>query len=178
MAEKSLSELLGGVTRFGRLSIIAEAEPRVYGTRRHRRVHVLCDCGVSKEVAVLELKKGQSQSCGCFKIDKAREQGAATRKHGESVRADYSTEYRIWIGMKSRCYNPKHVGYKNYGARGIAVCDEWVSSYPAFLADMGRRPSLDHTLDRIDNDSGYSPGNCRWATASEQRRNQRSRKAA
>lgn len=178
MAEKSLSQLLNGVTRFGRLAVVSEAEPRIYGNRRHRRATVECDCGTRKEVAVAELKKGQSQSCGCLKIDKARKQGAATRKHGESVRADYSTEYRIWIGMKSRCYNPKHVGYKNYGARGISVCDEWVNSYPTFLADMGRRPTLGHTLDRIDNDSGYSRANCRWATASEQRCNQRSRKAA
>jgi hypothetical protein len=75
--------------------------------------------------------------------------------------------------MKTRCLNPNTDDFKHYGGRGISICDRWLDSYEAFLADMGRRPSAKHSIDRINVDGNYEPGNCRWATASEQRRNQR-----
>jgi hypothetical protein len=75
--------------------------------------------------------------------------------------------------MKTRCTNPNRPDWKNYGGRGIAVCDRWANSFEAFLADMGRKPSCEFTLDRIDNDAGYSPENCRWATWDQQSRNKR-----
>lgn len=80
-------------------------------------------------------------------------------------------EYNVWIGMLHRCANPKRYGYYRYGGRGIRVCERWQASFEDFLADMGPRPSPDHSIDRIDNDGHYEPGNCRWATDAEQRRN-------
>lgn len=86
----------------------------------------------------------------------------------------YSPEYRAWYHMKARCYNMKNKGYKIYGGRGIKVCDRWLHSYENFLHDMGRRPSINHSIDRKDVDGNYSPENCRWATAKQQRENTRS----
>jgi hypothetical protein len=81
-------------------------------------------------------------------------------------------EYFAWNSMRNRCHNPNNPSYHNYGGRGIGVCDEW-ASYDQFLADVGRRPSEKHTLDRINNDGHYEPSNVRWATRSEQSRNRR-----
>ena len=89
--------------------------------------------------------------------------------HGMS----YSSEYNTWKSMKQRCENPKNTHYKNYGARGIGVCKEWSDSFENFYKDMGNKPTKKHTLERVDNSSGYSPKNCRWATSSEQNRNKR-----
>ena len=97
----------------------------------------------------------------------------AKTKHGHA--RDRTTEYHIWAGMIKRCRNPKCKAFENYGGRGITVCDRW-NDYVAFLADMGPRPSPSHTLDRIKNDEGYGPDNCRWATWIEQARNRRPRK--
>jgi hypothetical protein len=95
-----------------------------------------------------------------------------THRESDSKHGGLTTEYRIWSGMLSRCRNPNHEAWKYYGGRGIVVCDRWLK-YENFLADMGRRPSFEYTLDRIDNDDGYYLENCRWATRSEQNKNQR-----
>jgi hypothetical protein len=93
--------------------------------------------------------------------------------HGESSRRAglRTTEYKIWCGIIARCFNPKHEAFHRYGGRGITMCDRWRQSFESFLADVGRRPSGKHTLDRIDNNGNYEPGNVRWATQIEQRRN-------
>lgn len=93
-------------------------------------------------------------------------------KHGLS----HLPEYEIWCAMKARCFNPNHEGYKNYAERGITVCDRWVDDFSAFLSDMGSRPAPDLTIERVNNDRGYSPDNCIWATRTVQNRNQRPRK--
>lgn len=92
------------------------------------------------------------------------------RRHKQHV-AD--PERRVWLNMKRRCLISNDYSYRWYGARGITVCERWSSSYEAFLEDVGRRPNAEYSLDRIDNDGNYEPGNVRWATKSEQRRNQR-----
>ena len=107
---------------------------------------------------------------------KAGESYAYQKDHDESSRrgrGGMTVEYRAWSCMLTRCYQPNFVHYGNYGGRGITVCAEWRASYAAFLAHVGRRPSPEHSLDRIDSRGNYEPGNCRWATRKEQARNTR-----
>lgn len=92
------------------------------------------------------------------------------KKHGETVNGRFSKEYRAWVFMVQRCTNPERERYPRYGGRGIRVCERWMK-FENFLADMGRAPSKEHSLDRKDNDGHYEPSNCRWATRKEQAMN-------
>lgn len=125
-----------------------------------------CQCGTERPVVAQTLKNGASTNCGC-------RTGKPVERHGHaSGKAGSSSEYRVWIGMIQRCTNPNASHFDRYGGRGILVCDRWRTSFADFLADVGRRPSLSHTLDRHPNpDGNYEPGNVRWATKKEQGNN-------
>ena len=150
--------------RFGKWAVLGSAAPKLYRapsgkTQRIRYWVCQCDCGAVKDVCEYDLKRGRSTSCGC----------ANNITHGMTK----SPEYYAWNGMRHRCNDPKTSGYKNYGGRGIAVCKRWEDSFAAFYADVGPRPSPLHSVERIDNDGSYEPGNVRWATRAEQNRNTR-----
>lgn len=121
----------------------------------------LCECGNRKTMSEINLINGNTKSCGCFRKARAK---VFSKSHGDSCSKTYNT----WASMKQRCLNKNHVGYSNYGGRGITICKEWLESYDSFLRDMGQKPSQKHSLDRIDNEAGYSKDNCRWALISEQ----------
>lgn len=126
-----------------------------------------CDCGVELEVQRNNLRSGNTESCGCYQKDQSSQ---ASMTHGKTD----SEEYRIWLGIMSRCYNPKRKTYPLYGGVGIVVVEQW-HNFQNFLDDMGPRPTVGHTIDRFPNKSGnYEPGNCRWATMKEQGNNRKS----
>lgn len=152
--------------RFGKLVVVGPAQSAPDGRSQAR---CRCDCGAESISRVDNLRRGVARSCGCDK----RSIGRRTRKHGGAGTA----EYRAWKQMVYRCNSPRCSVYGNYGARGIRVCQEWLGpdGYLKFLAHIGQRPSRFHSIDRINNDGHYEPGNVRWATWSQQVRNRRPR---
>lgn len=148
-------------TRIGKMTVIRQGAHRKSGKRLIITWLVRCDCGVEKEMSGDALRGGRIKACGC------------ERGHNGTHHMTRSAEYESWRGMIDRCTNPQNADYHNYGGRGISICSRWADSIFNFIEDVGPRPSLKHSIDRIDNDGNYEPDNCRWATQTEQSRNTR-----
>lgn len=162
--------------KFGRLLVTGNAEPWVRPSGKKRAMWLCkCDCGTETPVLAESLKKGATRSCGCLQRENGVLTGHSKVTHGESgsTRGEKpSPEYVAWKAMIQRCEYPKAQHYDRYGGSGIRICSEWRSSFETFLRDMGRKPSKNHSLDRFPDQKGnYEPGNCRWATRTEQSRN-------
>ena len=154
--------------KFHRLTVVAMA-----GLNEHAQAMCVadCDCGTKgRKLLKSMLMTGKTRSCGCLRTETTV---ARSTTHGLKSRANPAPEYAIRLAMLSRCYNPKDVGYPGYGGRGITVCDRWRESFSNFMQDMGPRPSPELMLERKNNDAGYSPENCCWATPVAQANNTR-----
>lgn len=172
-------ELTGQI--FNRLTVIKEVKPYISpkGNRQSKWL-CLCSCGQEKEIRGHDLKNNKTKSCGCLIKEKHI---ARFTKHGDATKdrnSPYNYLYRTWIRIKQCCLNPNNQDYEYYGGRGITVYSEWIDNYQAFkdyiLKNLGERTSSKHSIDRIDNNKNYEPGNLRWATHIIQGINQRRRK--
>jgi hypothetical protein len=167
----------------------------IYVLGEDTKARCICTCGKERIAMAYNLKNGNTRSCGCIsaamlkpeadresmllaKIARIKEVGYRNRRHGHTCVVDHdgqrchSKTYSSWSDAKKRCFRPQNKRYPEYGGRGITMCDAWRNSFEAFLADMGEMPD-GTTLDRIDVNGNYEPGNCRWATKLQQARNTR-----
>lgn len=134
-----------------------------------------CDCGQICSVRGHEIRSGRTKSCGCLWRESIilHNQTYTHPKRPHMPKSPRTPEHQVWSNMKQRCYNQNHARYKDWGGRGIRVCDEWLNSFQAFLSHVGLRPSPVHTVERINNNGDYEPGNVHWALPVDQARNRR-----
>lgn len=170
MKKIDITEYFG--KKFGRLTILKEGTSVKYGKTTMRKVFCSCDCGNHKEIDFNSIKRGKSTSCGCFNKEHSKKlhttHGMSTLPNGVK-----HPDYCIWVKIKSRCLNINDSSYKNYGGRGIKICDRWRDSFEDFISDMGWRPNQNYSIERIDYNKDYCPENCKWIHKSEQSKNSR-----
>jgi hypothetical protein len=170
MGRKEQPPFLNVGDKFGLLTIIAD-QGYIDGRRRWQ-----CRCACGNEIVTVkhQLVSGMTRSCSCLQKETVRLLRINAATHGHRRSGETTPEYMSWRAMLERCHNTQHKSYKDYGGRGIEVCPEWRNSFEAFLADVGTRPTSEHSLGRRCNDEGYRPGNVGWETKREQAQNRRS----
>lgn len=146
--------------RFGSLLVVRISGRKKYGGRTEILWECACDCGVTVVVFGGNVRSGKTKSCGCKRLL-------------DVPRGSSTWQYNVWRNILSRCYQANCPSYPRYGGRGIKVCDRWKNSFKAFLEDIGNPPTGAHSIDRVNNDGDYEPGNVRWATPTEQANNSR-----
>lgn len=155
--------------KFGRLTVLHRVPAPSSTTSRSVFWMCTCDCGKNHITSTNSIRVGDSKSCGCLRNE---QNAVASLKHGYAIKG-HTPEYRSWAHMIQRCYNPNNDSYCYYGARGITVCPRWRNSFENFLQDMGRKPDPLLTIERINVNGNYEPGNCIWIPRSEQPKNTR-----
>jgi hypothetical protein len=155
---------------FARLTVVGLAPERQNGQAVWE---CLCECGKRTFVLSDLLRKGRTKSCGCWRVEHGRRHGSTVQLRHGHARGSGSPLYQTWANMLSRCRDSNNDNFRNYGARGITVCERWLT-FENFLADVGERPSRKHSIDRVNVEGNYEPANVRWATRKEQARNMRS----